>query len=160
MSSYLEQIDALIKFHNKKVAELEIAREVVAGLFEEQKPHKKEAVPKTVPAWKEPKSEPKSEPEQPPITIRRVVNIKNLASKPDSDTKARREAMRETIVNRLKQGETVTSTDLIKEFGYSDKDHKQDVYQTLYNLKTQGVANRKEGTMQYILAEHNHQTEH
>jgi hypothetical protein len=133
MSSYLEQIEDLIKFHNKKLAELEIARAVIAELTAEQKPHK-------------------AKPSKQSVTIRRVAPSP-AAPSPAADT-GERDKIREVALTRLRQGEVVNSSNLIKEFGLVGKQAKQHVYQALYDLKTQGHAVRLEGTPNYVLQDH------
>jgi hypothetical protein len=150
MSSYIEQVEDLIKFHQKKVAELEITLGVLRELKTEQVPHRKvETIGQT---------------EAGMITLRRVetaqasvvkVVKKGGPRKVDPEDKRRREAMRKEVTSMAADGKVITAALLFKHFGLEDapKPRKQLVYQVLYDMKVAGDITKEHGTNRYTKAE-------
>lgn len=142
--SYIDQIDELIADHRHELERLIIARSVLVDLAEEKTP--KPVIEATNGS---------------PITIRRIGQSsstpppKKAKAKPNSNRKAEKEQMRQLILNDLKDMPQ-TSTTLIQKYRPDGtKNEKQVIYDTLYNLKLNGVIARAHDGI-YSLAHTNH----
>lgn len=143
--SYIDQIDELIAHHRHELERLVIARSVLVDLSDG-----KSANPAVIEATN-----------GSAITIRRISNQpaqptqKAKKSAPRPNRKAEKEQIRQTILDDLR-AMPQTSTTLIEKYRPGGtKNEKQVIYDTLYNLKLNGVIARAEDGI-YSLAHTNH----
>lgn len=130
-SSYIDHIDQMIEETAARLTKLTLAREVLLEVMGNTKDED--------PILSLPKPAPKAKAKKP------------IRVAPDN-TDVTKYNIRKTAIEAMRTNGSTSAADLFDELGLTSapKNKKQEVYQTLYNMKQQGITERDE-SMRYTL---------